>query len=253
VTTDTSSKCNVDPEIPDVCEICDETADMCDVDLEADPSCMPVEAGCRITGGGITSLGETDPERLASVAWASFGGQVGAPCGCIGCFDDYDHVQGQWTHVRHKGQGRLRAPHFASLICGCDGVFDGHLCNPGDRDPGPEPRPAPANMACWTGFGQFGHKDAVFRTEVEDRGEPSTGKNSGPSEDVYRMQIWVVKANESASALLDKICCRNAEPLARTPDVSDGGNLGHGNIQIHPPTPLTDRGICPPPSGTCRD
>ena len=53
------------------------------------------------------------------------------------------------------GEGNDRSQLFDSLICGCDGVFDGKLCNPGDREPGPEPRPAPANMACWTGVGTF--------------------------------------------------------------------------------------------------
>jgi hypothetical protein len=137
--------------------------------------------GCRITGGGITELGDIDLETMAEIRRATFGGQVGAPYGFIGCFDDFDHIRGSWTHQRHRRKGSFHARDYNSLVCGCDGVLDGNLCNPGNRDPGPEPRPAPANMACWTGVGDYtesnGRRDTrvAFRVMVEDRGEPGAG------------------------------------------------------------------------------
>ena len=47
---DVSDKCNLDPAIPDVCEICDEVNDVCDVDLTLDPICMPSDIICRTIG-----------------------------------------------------------------------------------------------------------------------------------------------------------------------------------------------------------
>src|SRR5262249_37967681 len=110
-------------------------------------------AGCRITAGGVSPDGGLDTNESAEDTTARFGGQVGAPCGCIGCFDTYDDIQGNWEHPRKSKKGNFHAQDYNSLVCGCDGVFDGKLCNPGNRPPGPEPRKAPANMACFSGVG----------------------------------------------------------------------------------------------------
>jgi len=207
---------------------------------------------CRITGGGIvyedTGAAITDPNLLAEIQRATFGGQVGAPFGIVGCHDDFDHIQGEWTHIRHKHRGTFHAADYNSLVCGCDdgnggpGVLDGNLCNPGDRETGPEPRRAPANIACWTGVGNYNPTNGrrtlrvAFRVEVEDRGEPGAGRNSGSLEDVYRIRIWIPTHSEDENVLANAACCTNAVPDIRPPDVSDGGNLIHGNLQIHPPT-----------------
>ena len=207
---------------------------------------------CRITGGGIvyedTGAAITDPNLLAEIQRATFGGQVGAPFGIVGCHDDFDHIQGEWTHIRHKHRGTFHAADYNSLVCGCDdgnggpGVLDGNLCNPGDRETGPEPRRAPANIACWTGVGNYNPTNGrrtlrvAFRVEVEDRGEPGAGRNAGNLEDVYRIRIWIPTHSEDENVLANQACCTNAIPDIRPPDVSDGGNLIHGNIQIHPPT-----------------
>jgi hypothetical protein len=197
-----------------------------------------------------------DTGSLANILRATFGGQVGAPCGCIGCFDQFDHIQGNWQHSRKTRKGSFHAKDYNSLVCGCDGVFDGELCNPGDRTPGPEPRPAPANMACFSGIGDFNPTNGkrtipvAFRVEVEDRSEPAVGKVA--PDDVYRIRIWIPTQSETAQALADQACCTNANPTGRLPNVDDGGNLIHGNIQIHPPLPNTESGTCPVPNGSCQ-
>jgi hypothetical protein len=232
--------------------VCDPVTGQCEARDPLPLECAPV--GCRITAGGITPDGRTDPGIYADIHKATFGGQVGAPCGCIGCFDEFDHIQGEWTHVRHRRKGRLHASDYNSLICGCDGVFDGQLCNPGDRDPGPEPRKAPANMACFSGVGQFRRQDVAFRVEVEDRGEPGAGTNSGSLDDVYRIRIWIPEGAETAAGLADKVCCTEGNPEgtdAGQANIDDGGSITHGNIQIHPQLPKTTDGICPPPDTVC--
>jgi len=228
-----------------------------------DPSCAPV--GCRLTGGGITPNGEIDVGVFAEVQDARHGGQVGAPCGCIGCFDELDHIQGNWVHQRKKQKTNLKAADFNSLVCGCrdvnggPGVFDGKLCNPDDRDAGPEPRPAPANIACFTGTGALKRNgkttDVAFRVEVEDRGEPGAGDNAEPTADVYRMRIWVPKGTESVASLAAGACCTHADPVgeaARHPDIDDGGNITQGNLQIHPQIP-SHVGECPIANGSCSE
>jgi len=217
------------------------------------------------------------------------GGQVGAPCGCIGCFTTpnpedelaFEHIQGNWQYSRRDKKGNFHAKQFNSLICGCDatsptcdgtgvvgaGFNDpenfrrGELCNPGNPIPGPEPRPAPANLACFSGLGGWSETNGrktntvAFRVEIEDRGEPSVGPNSDDTCDVHRIRIWIPAAGESAALLADGACCTNAAPsgqAAREPDIDDGGNLTHGNLQIHPVTPNTSRGRCPVPDGSCQ-
>jgi len=228
--------------------------------FEQDPDPLPLECqplGCRITAGGIAPDGGLDSGDFANIPKATFGGQVGAPCGCIGCFDEFEHVQGSWTHSRKKRKGSFHAMDYNSLICGCDGVFDGELCNPDDRDPGPEPRPAPANMACWSGVGDFNPTNGRrtirvgFRVDVEDRSEPGGPQGHAPP-DVYRIRIWVPEGDETAWELADLACCTNADPLGRAPDIDDGNDLINGNIQIHPLTPHSEDGVCPVPDGSCQ-
>jgi hypothetical protein len=210
------------------------------------------------------------------------GGQVGAPCGCIGCFDRFDHIQGQWQYSRKKKQGSFHARDFNSLICGCDATspecpqngvagsgfanpanFTGELCNPGNPIPGPEPRHSPANVACFSGIGSWaatgGRRETTvaFRVEVEDRGEPSVGPNSDDTCDVYQIRIWIPRADETATDLADQVCCIDGHATilsdVRAPDVQDGGNLVHGNLQIHPMTPNSQDGRCPVPDGACQE
>ena len=139
--------------------------------------------------------------------------------------------------------------------------FTGDLCNPGDPIPGPEPRKAPANVACFSGIGGWaatsGRREtlAAFRVEVEDRGEPAVGGSADATCDVMRIRIWVPTAPENVTLLADGACCTNSVPVgpaARLPDIDDGGNLVHGNIQIHPVLPNTQDGTCPVPDGSCQ-
>jgi hypothetical protein len=253
-TKDNTAECGVD-------ELCVDRG--CDVEtgcFERDPVPLPTECtptlGCRITAGGITPDGGVDTTDFADIVNAHFGGQVGAPCGCIGCFDSLDQIQGSWETSRKTRRGSFHALDFNSLVCGCDGVMDGKLCNPGDRELGPEPRPAPANLACFSGVGDFNPTNGkrtirvAFRVEVEDRSEPAVGKVA--PDDVYRIRIWIPTKDETAEDLANQACCTNVAPTGRAPDIDDGGNLIHGNIQIHPPTPHTDAGVCPVPNGSCQ-
>src|SRR6185295_16445428 len=120
------------------------------------------QAGCRVTGGRQVLDDQVEGEM--EITKATGGGQVGAPCGCIGCFDEFDHIQGNWNHSRKKKQGSFKATDFNSLVCGCEcedaggndiSTLDGNLCNEGNRICGPEPRKAPANLACFSGTGTW--------------------------------------------------------------------------------------------------
>jgi len=131
---------------------------------------------------------------------------------------------------------------FNSLKCGCEGGLTGQLC------PAAGPPPAPANVACFSGLGVMnptgGRKttQVAFRVEVADRGEPGTN-------DSYRIRIWIPTGSEDQKQLAVGACCSNPNPVgqaARTPDIDDGGNLLHGDIQIQPQI-----GNCPVASGSC--
>ena len=93
-----------------------------------------------------------------------------------------------------------------------------------------------------TGVGNYNRNNGrrtirvAFRVEVEDRGEPGAGRNAGNLEDVYRIRIWIPTNQEDVNELADAGVLHEPVPDIRTPDVSDGGNLIHGNLQIHPPT-----------------
>jgi hypothetical protein len=266
----------------DTCQVCEASTGDC---INRDPLpevCTPA-LGCRLTGGGIVcdpndpdSECTTDPATGAEIAKATFGGQVGAPYVIGGCnLDNFDCIQGEWTHMRHNRKGTFHASEYNSMICRCtdadgnDVLPVGQLCNPchgpechADDYPGPEPRPAPANVACFSGKGLWrptaGRREVpvAFRVEWEDRGEPGAGQNAGNLEDVYRIRIWIpdVPQNQQdaeATRLAVLACCTNTvdqaiSSIGRLPDVNDGGNLTHGNLQIHPQTGNpTNNDTCP--------
>jgi hypothetical protein len=214
-----------DPPLTDAC--CDPADGLCKADPQLDPSCVPPEVGCRITGGRIVNdlTGQLDPDL--AVTKATGGGQVGAPCGCIGCFDpdtcgsgNDDCIQGNWEHSRKKKQGSFKATDFASLQCGCeacasDGVttekkFDGSSCNDSDRSCGPTPPNAPANLICFSGTGTWSPTcnkktvDVAFRVEAEDHGEPG-GQSGDATTDEYR--IWIYFPNTACTGNNNPSAC----------------------------------------------
>ena len=288
-----------------ICEVTQDSA--CDLNLHPDSDCsdnarVNCTGGCRITAGRTNRLDKVVDG--AQGPRGQGGGQVGAPCGCSGCFTTgdpeadlaFEHIQGNWQYDRkYPGadqfkQGTFHAKEFNSLICGCcsadlpncteGGInqnpgagacfkqgatrdpLNGKVC--GDRITGPLPRPAGANIICFYGIGDWtptnGRKldKVAFRVEAEDRGEPSVKKNTDETCDYHRIRIWVPAAGEDAKVLADQACCTTAlddnldVPGIRLPNIDDGGNLLHGNIQIHPALPNTNRGRCPVPDGTCQ-
>jgi len=247
VCTGTSSTCPADA-FAAAGTPCDDTDNRtcttaeCDGSGTCDQEAVNNCGGCRVTAGGTL----TDPSPIADVNRATFGGQVGAPCGCIGCFDEFGHIQGNWQYSRKQHNGTLHAKTYNSLVCGCDGVLTGQVCE-GD---GPAPPPAPANEVCFSGVADFalnnGKKttDVAFRVEAEDRGEPG-------SNDKYRIRVWIPTTAESADDLASKACCTNTTPAIRTPDIDDGGTLAGGNIQIHRELDASANGTCPVPHGVC--
>ncbi|HEX6132005.1 MAG TPA: hypothetical protein VF044_09755, partial [Actinomycetota bacterium] len=77
--TDDSEKCHLDPEIPDICEFCDEETDQCVVDIVLDPVCMPSrELVCRTPGFWKTHAGEEKPRsrNVTQAVLDSVGGLV---------------------------------------------------------------------------------------------------------------------------------------------------------------------------------
>src|SRR2546428_2288872 len=77
-----------------------------------------------------------------------FAGQVGAPCGCFGCFDNFDpkraSVQGEWKYKLKKHGGSLHASIFNSLVCSCLGG------SVGSPPPSAEHPPTPPDPICVT-------------------------------------------------------------------------------------------------------
>jgi len=208
--------------------------------------------GCRITGGGTVN-GVLDPNIMADITKAQFAGQVGAPCGCFGCFDKFDpklaSVQGNWTHQRKNKGGSLHANTFNSLVCSCLGGTVGDLC------PDATPPRTPADHICITGIGTFipdtgnGNKNPIpvaFRFEATDRGEP--GNN-----DFYEMHIFTPAAGQTTEQLAQAICCTNPTSVLPVTGVvaNDQGLLVAGNIQIHRALAKSTDGPCPPPRGVC--
>jgi hypothetical protein len=158
---------------------------------------------------------------------------------------------------------------YANLVYGAGTSVDG-VC--GNRNIGPLPRPAGANKIVFTGVGDWADPNGrrapratLFRVDIEDRGEPGNAHaqaaNGKPGRvpDRYRIRIWVLSNAELAQLrggsgdryLLD---FRNAISACiglnvqdgatvpngtaafgvRAPDIDDGGELDHGNHQIHP-------------------
>ena len=208
--------------------------------------------GCRITGGGSVN-GQIDPNIMAEISRAQFAGQVGAPCGCFGCFDKFDpklaSVQGEWNHQRKNKGGSLHANTFNSLVCSCLGGAVGSLC------PDAAPPRTPADHICVTGIGDFtpdngtakkGGVPVAFRFEATDHGEP--GRN-----DVYEMHILMPAAGQTTADLAKAICCTRpfVQPAGTTVIANDSGSLIAGNVQIHPALAKSTDGTCPPPSGMC--
>ncbi len=231
-----------------------------------------VQTGCRITGGGgLPGTNMVTSTNNAKTKVASFGGDVGAPCGCVGCFDNTGATQGEWKHYRKAG-GNFHAGDYNSLECSClnpgdilpgptsSGGFStpqGNLCDPPSAPDGPSPPDAPANAICFSGLGSFtptnGKKTetVVFRVEAVDRGEPG----SKPS-DHYTMLIWRPADQAEQQTLLMQVCCTSQVPTGRDPDIVDGGagalgDLTKGNILIYPEVPKSEEGICPPPNTAC--
>jgi hypothetical protein len=255
VTCDDNNACTDD--------VCDPATGQCVFTPNDNPLCAPV--GCRITAGGIGPNNLVNPDKPAGTIKDTFGGQVGAPCGCIGQFALGDEaIQGNWTNMRKPaGSGSFHATDFNSLVCGCDGVLDGQLCNDRDRGPGPFPPPAPANLICFSGTGLYNETsgqrtiEVAFRVDAEDRSQPGGGtKNNPPS--VYRIRIWIPTGTETAESLADQVACTNTvnpdldlcDPTVRAPDIDDGGDLINGAIQIHPQID-PHVGICPVPDEAC--
>ena len=96
----------------------------------------------------------------------------------------------------------------------------------------------------------------VFRVDLEDHGEPGGRfpKGGSPPPDRYRMRMWFIHGlspdSASVKALRDAVACHNpldervetmlpcAQKLQGSsavpaPDIDDGGDLDHGNQQIH--------------------
>jgi len=190
---------------------------------------------------------------MAEISRAQFAGQVGAPCGCFGCFDKFDpklaSVQGEWNHQRKNKGGSLHANTFNSLVCSCLGGAVGSLC------PDAAPPRTPADHICVTGIGDFtpdngtakkGGVPVAFRFEATDHGEP--GRN-----DVYEMHILMPAAGQTTADLAKAICCTRpfVQPAGTTVIANDSGSLIAGNVQIHPALAKSTDGTCPPPSGMC--
>src|SRR6185295_14201223 len=102
------------------------------------------------------------------------------------------------------------------------------LCNEGNRVCGPEPRRAPANLACFSGTGKWsetGNKKTVpvaFRVEHEDHGEPGA---AAETPDEYRIWIYIPSGTETIKDLAVDICCFSA-PSGNTNRALDEFNAG---------------------------
>jgi hypothetical protein len=212
----------------------------------------PVVVGCRITGGGSVN-GMLDPNTLAEITKAQFAGQVGAPCGCFGCFDKFDpklaSVQGNWSHKRKNKGGSMHAKTFNSLVCDCLGGNSG----PGTPCLDAEHPLTEADHICITGVADFipdsGNKKPIpvaFRFEATDHGEPGRA-------DFYEMHILKPSGQLTVAAVAKAICCTKpyVQPGNTTAIANDSGNLVTGNIQIHPALKRSLAEECPPPDGVC--
>src|SRR6184192_3143122 len=246
-----------------VCETpCENSSPTCNGACPDNQVCAPTggggscacQAGCRITGGGAIPGGGVDPTVMAeTTVLTEFAGQVGAPCGCFGCFDNFDpkraSVQGEWKYKLKKHGGSLHASIFNSLVCSCLGGSVGSLC------PSAEHPRTPADHICVTGIADLSPDTGnvknrttavAFRFEATDNGEPGT-------DDVYEIHILAPAAGQTTSDLAKAICCTRpfVKPAGTTALADDLGTLLRGNIQIHPALAKSTAGTCPPPSGMC--
>ena len=233
---------------------CNGTCPDAQVCVSTDGGCICQAAGCRITGGGAIAGGGVDPTVMAETSvLTEFAGQVGAPCGCFGCFDNFDpkraSVQGEWKYKLKKHGGSLHASIFNSLVCSCLGGSVGSL-----RPSAEHPR-TPADHICVTGIANLspdtgnGNKASTpvaFRFEATDNGEPGTG-------DVYEIHILGPARGQTTTDLAKAICCTRpfVQPPGTTVFANDLGTIIRGNIQIHPALAKSTDGTCPPPSGMC--
>jgi len=232
---------------------CNGTCPDAQVCVSTDGGCICQAAGCRITGGGAIAGGGVDPTVMAETSvLTEFAGQVGAPCGCFGCFDNFDpkraSVQGEWKYKLKKHGGSLHASIFNSLVCSCLGGTVGSLC------PSAEHPRTPADHICVTGIADLSPDTGnskkttpvAFRFEATDNGEPG-------SDDVYEIHILAPAAGQTTSDLAKAICCTRpfVQPAGTTALADDLGTLLRGNIQIHPALAKSTDGTCPPPSGMC--
>ncbi len=241
-------------------------------------------SGCRVTGG---SNKETNNWQSACITTArpsfiSHGGQVGASLSGETPFSPYSPcISGELQHNRHltkqslvgnfHASGNGNVHQFDSLLCAClpcdENPFAvgtvGEICNPNDRICGPTPRRAPANKICFSGVGDYTYSNgpktvkAVFRVDIEDRGEGNSRASSPPA-DRYRIRLWLLDpacgrsyGPDSAQGLALRLAV-SADPVtiaslattenlkfplvAGAPDIDDGGDMTQGNQQIHPET-----------------
>ena len=188
-------------------EECDDGNDVNNDSCQNDCTPPALPAGCRITAGGVTPNGGVDPASPGDIQRASFGGQVGAPFGCIGSFDDFNQIQGEWQHTRHKNAGTFHAMELQQPRL--------HL-RPRNRRGGPQGRTlqsgeqatrsgaaSRSSQSCLLlrsrdlGADRW-QEDAAGRLpgpEVEDRSEPGTGKLA--PDDYYRIRIWIPVAPQT--------------------------------------------------------
>lgn len=147
----------------------------------------------------------------------------------------------------------------------------GGICNPDNTTCGPLPRKAPANKITFSGVGDYvltqGNRtprSVLFRVDLEDRGEPGNSSAGGAEapNDRHRIRIWILTAQELAKLnnpadrllgfrqaiaasnglTLKDGATINGQPVpngtavfgVRAPDIDDGGDMTHGNHQIHP-------------------
>jgi hypothetical protein len=234
-------------------------------------ACGPVPAGCDPSTGDCAP-NCPDFEALDATHGGQVGAPIGAALAFspdTACIQgEWTHVR----HLRPGLNGNFHTGSFDSLMCAClpcaenpdsPGVV-GALCNPGDRICGPEPRRAPDNKICFSGLGNYALSKGkrtedlvIFRVDIQDRSEPGGGNGPQPP-DRYRLRLWLVDAtgnhgdlgdpnnpSSKAYALRQQVGCADpsvetftvnvpgADPVP-TPDIDDGGDLIHGNHQIHP-------------------
>src|SRR5436305_2601029 len=128
----TPSACVCQTPCASIAPACNGTCPDAQVCVSTDGGCICQAAGCRIIGGGAIDGSGGDPTVMAETSvLTEFAGQVGAPGGCFGCFDNFDpkraSVQGEWKYKLKKHGGSLHASIFNSLVCSCLGGSVGML------------------------------------------------------------------------------------------------------------------------------